>query len=397
MEKIELMEKHINELRFILNEFGKGNRIENPNYKIEFKNNEYRIMESEKELLRFTLFDSLNVNSVDKAILLSDSREKKSFNRILKNFFSLDLSDPIFIICYLDNKIYYVIEDNNTILDYSLNLIMNKESYYKLFNIKEINRINKFDLYNLINIIDSLNLNHRFIEILSNSTKFLDSLKSKEEFSFLNGKYDSYGRNKKNMLLYGDEIDCMMFQADDFFSENRVIQDKIDEFTLSKKDFSNSIEYDSKSKSYIVKGEQDYRFYILSDFVRERKIRKILLSDERYFGCHENSFVLSYFVKKHGYENVYIVSGKRKANDTDYLLHSWVEVDGYVLDFNSNMVMKQDEYYELFDAVIINRTLFDDMNENIDIIESKMGLSFPPIMYNYFGNLMADELKKKMF
>lgn len=385
------------ELRFILNEFGKGNKIEDSKYKIEFKNDEYIVTESENEILRFSLFESLNINDVDKSMLKSDFREKYSLARLLKNFFSLDFSDPKLIVCYLNGKVHFVIEDSNKIFDYSLNIIMDKNVYYNLFDIQEKNRISKFDLYNLINIVDSLQLNKNIVEILGNSDYFLNSLKNSKEFSYLNEKYDSYGRNKKNMVLYGDNIDCMMFKADDFFSDKRVIQDKIDEFTLSKKDFSNSIEYDSKSKSYIVKGEQDYRFYILSDFVRERKIRKILLSDERYFGCHENSFILSYFVKKHGYENVYIVSGKRKANDTDYLLHSWVEVDGYVIDFNGNMVMKQEEYYELFDAVIINRTLFDDMNEYIDIIESKMGLSFPPIMYNYFGNLMADELKKKMF
>lgn len=385
------------ELRFILDEYGKGNKIEDSKYKIEFKNDEYIVTESENEILRFSLFESLNINDVDKSMLKSDFKEKYSLARLLKNFFSLDFSDPKLIVCYLNGKVHFVIEDDNKIFDYCLNIIINKNIYYNVFDIQEKNRISKFDLYNLINIVDSLQLNKNIVEILGNSDYFLNSLKNSKEFSYLNEKYDSYGRNKKNMVLYGDNIDCMMFKADDFFSDKRVIQDKIDEFTLSKKDLSNSIEYDSKSKSYIVKGEPDYRFYILSDFVKERKIRKILLSDERYFGCHENSFILSYFVKKHGYENVYIVSGKRKANDTDYLLHSWVEVDEYVLDFNGNMVMKQDEYYELFDAVIINRTLFDDMNEYIDIIESKMGLSFPPIMYNYFGNLMADELKKKMF
>ena len=358
-------------------------------FKVCVENGTYLLKKGEVPVFNFRTFDSLNITDFDRDTLKTNKRKEFSFTRTIKNLFSLDIANSVLIICWSKERSYYaVIESRNEIYDYGLNLIMDEEIYFKVFDVKKVSKTSKSDVYFIIRMLNKLDQNDYLLNALICSDLFIKELKSK---TGINTLYTSYVLNLNNFAIIGDELDCMFFQAIDFYNSKRKLYDTIDNFTLNGKELNDGITYDFDNKAYRL---EEYSFNLLSDYIKERKLKRILLSDKRYFGCQENSIKLAFLLKYHNIDDVFVVGGKRKANDVDYLFHSWVEVDNYVLDFNSNLVMEKSQYYELYNAIDINRERIENIDECIELAETFYGLQLHPILYNYFSSFLQTDLKK---
>lgn len=135
---------------------------------------------------------------------------------------------------------------------------------------------------------------------------------------------------------------------------------------------------------------------MLSDKISDSKLKKQLLSESRYHNCHENTPKVAASLDEETRKKAYIVGGKIKCNDIDYLYHSWVEIDDLsaVIDFNNNIIMKKEDYYKLFGAISINKTNILDMMQIIEMVCLKAKLRFHQANLNYFGNEIMNDLKK---
>lgn len=107
----------------------------------------------------FSLFSDYDLQDYDKKILKSNKRYKEFLGRTLKLACSLDLVSPKVVIgnSLMDNFSLLILfsEDGvNKVIDYSKNLVMNQEDYYKIFCFQDINVVDQFDLYQIHYLMD---------------------------------------------------------------------------------------------------------------------------------------------------------------------------------------------------------------------------------------------------
>ena len=107
----------------------------------------------------FKVFSDENLQKYDKKALESFKRMKIDLNRTLKLACSMDLVNPRLIIGSstvgtFDLLIEYQEKGIDKVIDYSRNLIMNKDDYYDLVNFKEINTVSKYELYEIYYILN---------------------------------------------------------------------------------------------------------------------------------------------------------------------------------------------------------------------------------------------------
>ena len=130
--------------------------------------------------------------------------------------------------------------------------------------------------------------------------------------------------------------------------------------------------------------------------VIDNKIKEKLLSNARYNECHQNSTIIACILNEEDKKTAYVVGGKIKENEIDYLNHSWVEIDNknIVIDFNHNIIMNRDKYYKLFEAYPISKTLISEMEDIIKFVYGSACLNVHPMDINYFGKELMNDLKR---
>lgn len=350
---------------------------------------------------QFKILSDENINSVDKKYLLDYKKRKNAIKRILKLACSKDLNNANFIVASTNSGIKFLIEcqkgNEQIIIDYMANLIMKKDEYKHLYNLKEINRItqeNLYKIYHIINEYDALMINPNYYFLFSN--EIINELAKKDTFKWLSKKYNSVGINMANYFWMGNNCDCLFFEDEDI--KSNLTYDKIREFTLNPTCDNVNFSYDDKINYYLYKGK--IKFRLISDLINNEEIKKDLLSDNRYHTCHSSSIKLLFGVNFNNASN-YLVNGKVKVNENDYFYHSWLEIvtldnKEVVFDYTNNLIMDKADYYKLINAKVINVTDKETLKAEIDLLNN-FELNFHPMILGYFSQEIKKDLEKNIF
>lgn len=352
----------------------------------------------------FAVFSDWDLQEFDKRILESGEGDKWALIRSLKLACSMDLVNPKIVVGSSLSETYSLLillseNGDEKVIDYSKNIIMNKKDYYEVFSYQEFNIIDKSDLYNIYFILDLLQDSSHIYEYLLFTKQIFSELAKMDCFSFLMEKYDRDGLNNHNNVLLGNASDCLFFINDDFGKmQYSDLQYELDEFTKRPVGDTEHISYNCDLGVYELR-EKSFGFFtfkLLSDIVCDQGLRDELLSDSRYHKCHSNAVLVARFLSSEDKSSAYVVGGKFRENECDYLYHSWVEVDSknIVIDFNHNVIMNRDKYYKLFEAKPISKTLIDEIDDSIKFVESTQLFDFHIFMVNYFGKEIVSDLKR---
>lgn len=369
------------------------------------KNQGKYLFHYQQKIYPFTLFSEENLQTVDKKRLESEERARYSFIRTLTLACSMDLLEAKVALgntCLEMSNIIILYKENGIekVADYQNNLVMKKEDYYEIFAFQEISVVDKFDLYQIYDVMMHLDDDTSLLEYLLYKEEKIQELSKREEFKYLGDKYNAIGINSRNQIvLGGHHFDCLFFCEEDchHMKQQHVI-DELKNFTEDPSQNTEHIIYDEEKKQYKFEDEEAGVFYfgLLSDRIVEEEIRKELLSDNRYHHCHRNAHVVAKRLNKKDKEFSYIVGGKFKENETDYLYHSWVEIDNknVVIDYNYNLEMDRDKYYQLFEVEVISKTLVSKMKEIVSTVVFDADIPFSSMDLNYFGEELLQDVKK---
>ncbi len=358
-----------------------------------------------KKAYHFELLSERNLQPYDKEILQTDKKNTYYLARVLKLFYSLPWQNPSLIIGTSNNEINVVVSFNEEgflkIADYKNNLIMAKNEYYELFNFQELNTLNKFEIYTIANFLKDTNTDNLIFKYLIFSKELLQDLKKKNIYPYLSQTYDENGFNYHNYTWIGNDCDNVFFcRVDCYHKKYEKIVDEISAFTQNPQNEREHIKILIKDAlySYSEPDFGNFSFSLISDIFLEPKIKEELLSIKRYHNCHNNANIFARIYQSENKSNVFIVGGKIKENENDYLYHSWIEVEEenkwLVIDWNENLIIAKDTYYKLFEAYPIAKTSAQEMDEIIKIT-TKAGLSFPLMDLNYFGKEIKNDLLKR--
>ncbi len=363
----------------------------------------YALVKNKKKYHFQRLSDVINY-SVDKKILLNfKKRHSEDMVRSLRLACSPDLLNACLIVAVTNNDLSLLIEyeknHHSYIIDYANNLVMTKENYQELYQMKEVSRIDQATLYK-INYLSTEGyfkiLNPFYVLLFPN--EILKDI-SKIEKWFVN-KFDTLGVHFNNYFWLGNNCDNLFLMDEDFQVEKiSSIYHEIREFTMNPNLPNNHISFDEKTQKYIYhKRNENVTFELLSDSIENPEIKEELLSSDRYGNCHENSTGLMF-----GFDTCskkWLVNGKIKINEKDYFHHTWVEFEEQgeilVIDYNSNIILRKEDYDRLTGAREINRTDVDTLESLIHLLDD-FDLSIPSGIFGYFSQELKRDLEKNKF
>lgn len=370
---------------------------------IKEKNGIHILKHNGKEY-KFTLLSDENIQKVDKKRLHKlEKRYRDSIIRTLKIFARQSSKYNKLIVAKTNiDDFICIIENNNKIIDYSKNIIMDKSDYYELFDVVELNTLDRFDVFLIYTLMDDLDIYNELEKLLLCNKEMIDDISKNYDYKF---KYDSLGINSKNHLFFGNDSDVLFNTKDDTGTwKYDYIRNLLAEFTLNPEK-KNRFIIKLKNKKYkCILPFMTFNFKILSDFIENKEVKENLLTEDRYGKCHRNSIYVAKGFEATDNEDltVYIVGGMQKANEIDSVYHSWVELiypdREYVVDYNANIIMNKKDYYKIFGASAIERTEINEYKKIEDNLD-KLGLNMYNILVNMFGpNLNKDAEKVlKMF
>lgn len=349
----------------------------------------------------FSLFSDWDLQEFDKKNLKSIKNRKKMMFRELKLVCSMDLVDPKVIIGNSDIGIFSLLiefrnKDTTKIIDYSNNIVMDKESYYEAFDFHDINTVSKSDLYNIYYVVNKLDQFDYIFEYLIFWDLIKKDLSKHKEFKFLGDKYDKSGINLNNYCLFGDNYDGLFFTECDGNRKYDSLKNEIDCFTIDPSKTSRYIRYDKDEKVYVCKDKSfgSFKFDLLSDICVNEDIKRKLLSPNRFRKCHFGSIDVIKGLQEEERNMAVLSTGTFKTNEKDSFLHSWVEFnDNIVIDYTHNIIMDKEKYYRLYEIEVINKLSFDEMLEISDIMK-KFDFSCDRLTFHCFGQEVMQDLKR---
>ncbi len=351
------------------------------------------------------LFSDRNLQSWDKNILKTPKeRYIYALIRTLKLVYSLPFKNALLAIGEVNNILEVIIIFNEDgilkVADYKRNLIMPKNDYYKLYHFHELNVLNKFEIYALANFIKDTDSAKYMYDYLIFSKEILQELSKKNYYEYLSQKYDENGLNLRNYTWLGNNCDGIFFNKSDYSHKKYIeIMEEIANFTKNPDKESEYIKKIPKSAGYLFSHPdfEEFKFYLISNMFKDNNIKKELLSNKRYHHCHVNAYDFARLYEKNTHKDVYIVGGQIKANEIDYFYHSWIEVEfaknNLVMDWNENLIIPKEVYYQIFEARAISKTNVIEMEEIINLT-NKAGLNFNQMDLNYFGQEIKKDLLK---
>lgn len=353
----------------------------------------------------FSVFSDYSLQEFDRKLLESDERQSVALFRTLKLACSMDLLCPRVAIGNSLLGIFaplILFKKNGTdkVIDYARGLVMNKKDYYDIFRYNEINVVDKMDLYCIYSIMTVFDTYAYLFEYLIFTKEIFSELAQQKIFNFLFSKYDKRGINRCNSLLFGNLCDHLFFQEEDCYKRKYdAFIREVDKFTFNSSVFSEHISYCEEKKQYLFEDDEFgyFTFGLLSDMIdATSSLKKKLLSDLRYHGCHSNVHVVAEMLPEADRSTSFIVGGRFKENESDYFLHSWLEIEGknVVIDFNHNIIMNRDKYYKLFDVEVMSKTSVVEMDDIIQTVCVDAQLDVSTVIINYFGKEIMRDLKK---
>lgn len=363
----------------------------------------YALVKNKKKYHFQRLSDVINY-SVDKKILLNfKKRHSEVMMRTLRLACSPDLLNACLIAAVTNNDLSLLIEyeknHHSYIIDYANNLVMAKENYQELYQMKEVSRIDQATLYKIHYLFTkgyAEILNPFYVLLFPN--EILKDISKIEKWVV--NKFARLGIHSNNYFWLGDNCDGLFLMDEDIQAEKiSSIYHEIREFTMNPNLPNNHITFDEKNKKYIYhKRNENVTFELLSDSIENPEIKEELLSSNRYGACHENSTHLMFgfdtFSKK------WLINGQIKINEKDYYYHTWVEFEKQgeilVIDYNSNIILRKEDYDRLTGAREINRTDIDTLETLIHLLDD-FDLHFHPMIFGYFSQELKRDLEKNKF
>lgn len=348
----------------------------------------------------YSLVSDLKVSTFDTNNLTSINRKSYILARTFKLLFSPNIASiEVQCVSTSFSQLHLVLNyiDNGKVktLDYGANLIMDKDDYYSLFQVKILNTFTKSDAYKLNQLLKSDNF--KLNNFLFLTPEEIDEYIRKEQsLKHLESKYDSNGINTNSCFLFEDSLFALKQDID--ISKAEVLIE-IEAFTSNNRGACKHIyALDDHGKYVYINGNMRYIFSLISDQIPQESLRKILLSyDDRYGLCHNNSILLASTLTSLGISQIFVVAGKRKINNVDYLYHSWLEIGDLVYDFNDNLIMKTDDYYEIYQAKVLAKTAFEKIMETKLMCDELNIFKNTPSFVNFFCDEFSRDLKKNKF
>lgn len=329
-------------------------------YKMQKENNGY-IFHTGKKDYYFELLSDKKILDYDKKNLKNiRKRNAKSLLRTLRIATSNHLLDQKLLLIAskgfsLNAVVEYKKDNDFFIIDYANNLIMKKNDYFDLFQSAIINVLDKETLYRIHENYDYLYDIDLFYFLFAGQEIMKDINKSflKEEPFFTT-------INPLSEKIIGDDSDGIFLDLED--KKENAMDEEIDLSTL--KNNSEKLSHIKElangnlcyQKTFLSK-KVEYK--ALSDFIENKEIAEELTSEDRYSKCHFNSLVVFLNLDITDYDEAYVVSGKISLNDIEYIYHTWLELKKngkwFVIDYNRNIVMSKDDYYQMKNPIVISK------------------------------------------
>lgn len=127
-------------------------------------------------------------------------------------------------------------------------------------------------------------------------------------------------------------------------------------------------------------------FQKLSDTLKKVDDVNELTTTKRYGCCHSKSIILAYEL---GIGNV--VTGTMMSK-TSILMHSVLEINGYVLDWTRNLIMKKEDYFKLTDFKVINIISNECIKEDVKHLFNDLDIELKA--YTVFRDEIVNDYNK---
>lgn len=208
-------------------------------------------------------------------------------------------------------------------------------------------------------------------------------------------KYNKYGINKNTDDLF-NEISQKNIDSKLNFN---MINTKLNYYTLYRdkkiippniKTLISNIVY-KDGINYYLSDDICFGFLLLSDYVQNKKEKKILTSQKRYHKCHEESYRLTLGAP---YKQSYILTGYINVDGND-ILHSVAQVqddkEEKIIDFTLNIVMSKEDYITITNFREFSKISRDKLRQDEEKIKNfSMGIQY----YLFFHNELMKDLEK---
>lgn len=159
------------------------------------------------------------------------------------------------------------------------------------------------------------------------------------------------------------------------------LRDKFKKFSYCKKDKINEYMDD----------EYSYSFYLLSDYMDNKKQKRELTSMNRFGKCH---FATLCILFSSPYDDSYALTGYINNGEKD-ILHSVVETvdeDGKcIIDYTQNLIMDKQDYFKLTGFKEITRISKKELNKDLFLLQ---GLDINSRFYLLFRHEIIRSLEK---
>lgn len=367
--------------------------------KIKNRNGYYEFLFNGKKY-PFTLLSDEDIQELDKKIVTNIEERSNSFlGRTLKLAGRVEYPDAVVKIGKSDignfSIIVFTRNGQEMVIDYENNLVMKKADYYEMTNFKELNSLNKKDVYWLYRLLSLVGYDYFIHFILFSDEMFKEIEKIIPEMS---EKYDVIGVNNGNKLLLGEDCDATFIMDRDMYFEFQEQKFELDSFTLNPTTDTKKIKkIDDGVFLFKDKKLGDFAFQLLSS-IATNEDKKTLLSEDRYRKCHVNAIRMIRGLSENDKKQAFVCSGYITINDKDKFLHSWIEIgsgdEAIVADYNHNVIMGKDKYYQLYGASIINKLSALEETEVFDYITRANLIGIDYRLIDYFGQEIVKDLKK---
>jgi len=147
-------------------------------------------------------------------------------------------------------------------------------------------------------------------------------------------------------------------------------------YSYINKDISFEFDYLKKYFNKILENEDPY--------VRKQMFRE--LKYERYGKCYNSSMIISANI-----ENSYCVTSLISFEDGSSHLHSYVEYNGYVIDYTKNLIIKKEVYDKLLQTKEISKIKSEDITYIFNLLVDNGILNA-----NKFMTTFGEEIKKDL-
>lgn len=268
----------------------------------------------------------------------------------------------------LNLLIEYEKKQKKFVIDYSKNLIMEKEDYYHLYHTRQIQELTQSELYLLMDGYIKKG------EPINEYTMLICGSELLKDKNYKRGKYSSTGIHISNDFVFNDEA---VYSSFDY--RLSPMDKEIQEFMENPQKSANNITYSKKRQCYFYKQTP---FKLIFDLSKSN-IKEKFLSKKGRGTCYENSLLVMEFLETSGID-AQLISGKMRKNSYEEIDYSVVETEKNVFDFNRNLVMKKEDYYKMTGFTVINRTDKKLLDENKALLNS-YGIDLDPKILGYFS------------